>query len=219
MVLDSSSGSENMFDSDRTKDTTEDTSVGESQAEISSESSTPSALEVECADLKDRLLRTMAEIENTRRRAARDVMDARQYAIAAFARDTLTAADNIQRALACLGEGEKEKLSTPLKAFVEGIELTERDFLTVLERHGVKKLDPHGQKFDPHFHQAMFEVEDSSVPVGTVAQVIQIGFVIGERVLRPALVGVSKGGPKAEAAPTDESLDQDTTADSLHKAS
>ncbi|SRR5579883_937835 len=212
MVIDSASELEKMRDLNGTEDVTEEISLGEPESEATSETSSPSPLEVECADLKDRLLRAMAEIENTRRRAAKDVMDARHYAIAAFARDALTAADNIQRALACLGDGEKEKLSTPLKAFVEGIELTERDFLTTLERHGVKKLDPQGQKFDPHFHQAMFEVEDTSVPAGTVAQVIQVGFVIGERVLRPALVGVSKGGSKAEPTSVNESTPQDANS-------
>ena len=90
------------------------------------------------------------------------------------------------------------------KSFLEGIELTERDLLKTLERHGVKKLDPMGQKFDPHVHQAMFEVPNPDVPNGTIVQVMQSGFVIGDRVLRPALVGVAKGGPKASSSDTQE---------------
>ncbi len=203
MMTDSASSSE------KTPDLSEETSV-KVESELDSAPDSPLAsLEAECSDLKDRLLRAVAETENTRRRAARDVMDARHYSITAFARDALTAADNIKRALACLNSEEKENLSAPLKAFVEGIELTERDFLTTLERHGVKKVDPQNQKFDPNFHQAMFEVEDPSIPSGTVTQVVQIGFVIGDRVLRPALVGVSKGGPKLDASPASESEKQD----------
>ncbi|MDJ1159495.1 nucleotide exchange factor GrpE [Chelatococcus sp. SYSU_G07232] len=153
------------------------------------------ALESEKAELKDRLLRTLAEMENLRRRTEREVADARTYAVSAFARDILTVADNMHRALSSLPE-EARAADGVLKALVEGVELTERDLIKTLERHGVKKLDPQGQRFDPHLHQAMFEVPDASVPNGTVVQVVQSGFVIGERVLRPALVGVSKGGPR-----------------------
>jgi molecular chaperone GrpE len=95
----------------------------------------------------------------------------------------------------------RQAVEGALKSVLEGIELTERDLINTLERHGIKKLDPVGQKFDPNFHQAMMEIQDANVPSGTVTQVIQTGFAIGERVLRPALVGVAKGGPKADAAP------------------
>ncbi|MFO7308560.1 MAG: nucleotide exchange factor GrpE [Pseudomonadota bacterium] len=159
-------------------------------------------------DLKDKLLRALAEMENLRRRTEREVADARAYGIAGFARDMLTVADNIQRALESLPAELRD--NEAIKPFVEGVELTERDFLKTLERHGVRKLVPQGERFDPNLHQAMFEVPDTSVPNGTVVQVVQAGFVIGERVLRPALVGVSKGGPKpgsaenGPAAPADE---------------
>lgn len=155
------------------------------------------ALAAERDSLKDKLLRTLADMENMRRRTEREVADARTYATTAFARDMLSVADNVRRALESLG-GAREGLEGPAKALVEGIELTERDLLHTLERHGVKPVDPQGHKFDPNLHQAMFEVPDPSVPNGTVVQVVQTGYVIGERVLRPALVGVSKGGPKAE---------------------
>ncbi len=133
-------------------------------------------------------------MENRRRRTEREVADARAYGMTSFARDMLTVADNIQRALESVPPEVRD--SDTVKPFVEGVELTERDLLKTLERHGVRKLSPQGERFDPNLHQAMFEVPDPSVPNGTVVQVVQAGFVIGERVLRPALVGVSKGGPK-----------------------
>ena len=159
-------------------------------------------LEAEKADLRDKLLRALADLENMRRRSEREVADARAYGIANFARDMLTVADNFQRAIDSLPAETREAAEPAWKALIEGIELTERDMLKALERHGVKRLDPQGQKFDPNMHQAMFEVPDPSVPSGTVVQVVQTGYSIGERVLRPALIGVAKGGPKASASET-----------------
>ena len=158
-----------------------------------------SALEAERTDLKDRLLRTLADMENLRRRTEREVADARTYAVAGFARDMLTVADNIRRALEAV-PAEAGQADGPLKAFVEGVELTERDLLKSLERHGVKRLEPKGSKFDPNMHQAIFEVPNTEVPSGTVVEVVQTGYAIGDRVLRPAMVGVAKGGPKAAPA-------------------
>lgn len=157
------------------------------------------ALEAERADLKDKLLRTLADMENLRRRTQREVADARAYAVTAFARDMLTVADNIHRALDSVPEEAKANMDGALRALIEGIELTERDLQKTLERHGVKKLSPEGEKFDPNLHQAMFEIPNPDLPSGSVVQVMQEGYVIGERVLRPAMVGVSKGGPKANA--------------------
>ncbi|MBF9233780.1 nucleotide exchange factor GrpE [Microvirga alba] len=156
-------------------------------------------LEAEKADLKDKLLRVMAEMENLRRRTERETADARAYGVANFARDMLNVADNIRRAIESVPEDARSTADGSFKGLIEGIDLTERDFLKALERHGVKKLDPEGQKFDPNVHQAMFEVPNPDVPNGTVVQVVQSGYVIGDRVLRPALVGVAKGGPKATA--------------------
>lgn len=153
------------------------------------------ALEAETAELKDRVLRTIAEMENLRRRTEREVADARQYAIAAFARDMLTAGDNLARAIEAVPE-EARNTSAALTALIDGVEMTERDLVNSLEKHGVRKLDPLGQKFDPHMHQAVFEVPTSEQPAGTVMQVMQSGYVIGDRVLRPAMVGVAKGAPK-----------------------
>ncbi|NEU10539.1 nucleotide exchange factor GrpE [Methylobacterium sp. BTF04] len=150
-------------------------------------------------ELKDRVLRTLAEMENLRRRTEREIADARTYAVTNFARDMLNAADNIRRALESVPEAERTSAEGAFKALIDGIELTERDLAKTLERHGVKAIDPKGQRFDPNRHQAMFEVPDTEVPSGTVVQVMQSGYVIGERTLRPALVGVAKGGPKPVA--------------------
>jgi molecular chaperone GrpE len=157
------------------------------------------ALTKEVADVKDRLLRTLAEMENLRRRTEREVADARTYGVTNFARDILAVADNMERALKALDDEIREKADAGVKALLDGVELTERELIKAMEKHGVKKLEPQGQKFDPNLHQAMFEIPDESVPAGTVLQIMQPGYTIGERVLRPALVGVSKGGPKAQA--------------------
>lgn len=151
-------------------------------------------------DLKDRALRATADMENLRRRTARDVHDARAYAIANFARDMLSVSDNLRRALDAIPEEAKASEDAGFKALIDGVEITERAMLSALERHGVKKLEPQGEKFDPNFHQAMFEVQNPDVAPNTVIQVVQPGYSIGERVLRPAMVGVAKGGTKAAAA-------------------
>jgi len=158
------------------------------------------ALAKEAADLKDRLLRTLAEMENLRRRTEREVADSRVYAVTNFARDILAVADNMERAMKALDDEIREKADAGVKALLDGVELTERELIKVMEKHGIKRLEPQGQKFDPNLHQAMFELPDPSVPPGTVVQVMQPGYTIGERVLRPALVGIAKGGPKAAPA-------------------
>ncbi|WP_280525252.1 nucleotide exchange factor GrpE [Methylobacterium dankookense] len=158
------------------------------------------AMTAERDALKDRALRTLAEMENLRRRTEREVADARTYAVTNFARDMLTVADNVRRALDSVPAEARASAEGALKGLIEGIELTERDLGKTLERHGVKAVEPEGQRFDPNRHQAMFEVPNPDVPAGTVVQVMQSGYVIGDRVLRPALVGVAKGGPKAGAA-------------------
>src|SRR3979490_804910 len=157
------------------------------------------ALTKEAAEARDKMLRTLAEMENLRKRTSREVADARTYGITGFARDILDIADNLQRALDAVPAEMKATADPALKAFIEGVELTERSLLNTLEKNGVKKFDPSGEKFDPNFQQAMYEVPDSSVPAGTVVQVVQAGYTIGEQVLRPALVAVSKGGAKAAA--------------------
>ncbi len=160
----------------------------------------PAALAKEAAEYKDRLLRTLAEMENLRRRTEREVADTRQYAVANFARDLLGVADNMQRALDTLSADFRDQADPVVRSHIEGVELTERELMKVMEKHGIRRFDPQGQRFDPNLHQAMFEVPDASVPSGTVVQVMQPGYMIADRILRPALVGVSKGGPRATPA-------------------
>jgi molecular chaperone GrpE len=153
------------------------------------------ALRVEVADLKDRLLRAHAEMENIRKRTEREKTDAHKYAVSKFARDIVTVGDNFQRAIGSVPASAVEQ--TPaLKSFLEGVTMTEREFLNVLERHGVKRIDPKGEAFNPHLHQAVMEQDNKEVPAGTVLQVFQPGYLIEDRVLRPAMVVVAKGGFK-----------------------
>jgi molecular chaperone GrpE len=157
-------------------------------------------LEDENAELKDRLLRALAEVENVRRRAERDLSDMRQYAITKFAGDMLNVADNLERAIASIpaeaGEG-----GGAVKTLIEGVKLTEKEVLGSLDKHGIKRLNPMGQRFDPNFHEALFAVPDPSVPNGTVINVMEPGYSIGSRVLRPAKVGVASGGAQSQATP------------------
>lgn len=164
-------------------------------------------LKVENAELRDKLLRTVAEMENLRKRTEREIGDTRSYAIAGFARDMLTATDSLSRALMVLPAEARESADPTVKSLIEGIEMTEREMQRLLAKHGVKPIEAEGQKFDPHKHQAMFEVPDPSRPEGTVVQVVQAGFAIGDRVLRPAMVGVAKGGG-AKGAPTEGAVDK-----------
>ncbi|MFT0860017.1 nucleotide exchange factor GrpE [Ancylobacter sp. G4_0304] len=159
-------------------------------------------LEAEVAALKDKFLRAFAEADNVRRRAEREVADAKVYGITGFARDVVTVADDFERALSTIDAEAREKAEGTLKTLLEGIDLTARALTQTLSKHGVARIEAEGAKFDPNLHQAMFEVPNPEVPSGTVVQVIQPGYTIGGRVLRPALVGVSKGGPKA-AAPSE----------------
>jgi molecular chaperone GrpE len=154
----------------------------------------------EAAEYKDKLLRVLAEMENLRRRTEREIADTRHYGISAFARDILAVADNMGRALQALDADLREKADAATKALLDGVELTERELLKVLEKHGVRRFEPAGERFDPNLHQAMYEVPDATVPSGQVVQVVQPGYMIADRVLRPALVAVAKGGPKPGAA-------------------
>jgi molecular chaperone GrpE len=163
------------------------------------------ALAAEVKDLKDKLLRTLAEQENLRRRTEREVADSRQYAVTSFAREMLTVADNLRRAIQAV-PAEARAADPALANLMDGVDATERGLEQTLSKFGVRQISPKGQKFDPGFHQAMYEVETPDSPPGTVTDVIQAGYVIGERVLRPALVALAKA-PRAPANdnPTDES--------------
>ena len=158
------------------------------------------ALTKELGETRDKMLRTLAEMENLRQRTRREVADAKTYGITGFARDILDIADNLQRALDAVPPEAKTTADPGLRALMDGVELTERSLLNTLEKNGVRKFDPSGERFDPNFQQAMYEVPDPSVPAGTVVQVVQAGYMIGDRILRPALVGVSKGGAKPAPA-------------------
>jgi molecular chaperone GrpE len=147
-------------------------------------------------------------MDNMRKRTEREVADARVYGISNFARDILGVADNMHRAMQALDDELRAKADEATKALLEGVELTERELMNVLEKHGVTRIEPLGQKFDPNRHQAMFEVEDPSVPSGSVVQVMQAGYLIGDRMLRPALVAVAKGGAKAPPASANDNPTQ-----------
>lgn len=153
-------------------------------------------LETEVAGLKDQLLRALAETENVRRRSQREREDSAKFAAAPLLKDLLGVADNLGMALDSLSEElAADERVTPL---IDGIKLTQKELASVFERHNVKKLDPMGERLDPHQHEAMFEIEDASKPNGTVVQVLQAGYMLHDRLLRPARVGVSKGGgPKS----------------------
>jgi molecular chaperone GrpE len=166
----------------------EDEHLPEAQAPIDE----AEALRAEAADLKDRLLRALADAENTRRRAERDKQDASQYAVTKFARDMLQIADNFTRALAACPPELREAADPQVKAVLDGVEATERQLLGVLERHGVKQLDTADARFDPNFHQAIAEVPNSGKPGGSIVDVVQPGYMIGDRLLRPAMVTVAR---------------------------
>ena len=158
------------------------------------------ALRAEAADLKDKLLRAHAEVENIRKRSEREKEETARYAITRFARDIVNVGDNFQRAIDAVPAGAAEK-DAALKSFLEGVTMTERELLNVLERYGIKRVQPVNEPFNPHLHQAVMEIARTDVPAGTVVQVFQAGFTIEDRVLRPAMVAVAKGGPKPVPAP------------------
>ena len=160
-----------------------------------------SELEAELADTKVKLLRALAEAENVRRRASRDVENASKRAIAGFAREMVVVADNLSRAL---GAVDKDKLgdNDAVNSLLQGVEMTEREMQHAFSRNGIKRVDPLGEKFDPQLHEAMFEYEDPSKPSGSVGQVLEVGYTLNDQPLRPAKVGVTKGGEKQGPAPT-----------------
>jgi len=186
---DSNDFDEDIEDLDATED--DDADEADNDVDISPE---PIVLtpEEQVSELKDQLLRALAETQNVRRRADRDRTDASKYAVTNFARDMLTVADNLRRTIESAKPNSESPTENADQAFREGVEMTERDLLASLGRHGIKQVSPMGEKFDHNFHQAMFEVETIDQEPGVIVQVIQKGFVIGERLLRPAMVGVAK---------------------------
>lgn len=158
----------------------------------------------EIADMKDKLLRAMAEVENMRRRSEREKLDAHNYAVTKFARDMLAVSDNLRRAIESIPAEARE--TEEVKHVLPGIEMTEAELLNILEKYKIRKIDAEGQKFDPNLHQAMYEIENPAVEPGTILHVTQSGFVIADRLLRPAMVGVAKGGKKASESRVDEKV-------------
>lgn len=152
------------------------------------------ALEAELAETHDRLLRALAETENVRRRAQRERADAEKYAFSGFARDLLSVADNLRRALDSLPESEAR--DDRVRSLLAGVAATERELLAAFDRHGLKRIDPKGERFDHNFHQAVFEAEKTGRPGGTIVEVLQPGYVLHDRLVRPAMVGVAKGEPE-----------------------
>lgn len=182
---------------------------GEIQPEVAPDPAAELAqVKAEAAQLKDQLLRALAESENTRRRSQREREESARYAAAPLAKDIVQVADNLARALAAV-PAEALAKDEALKNLVDGIAATERQFLAALERHNIKRIDPLGEKFDAHLHQAMFELPGTGQPPGIVVQVLQPGYVLHDRLLRPALVGVAKGDAAAVVNPTtDPASDQ-----------
>ena len=180
-------------------------------AEEEDEATRTARLETEVAALHDQLLRALAESENQRRRSQRERDEAVRYAAAPMLRDLLAVADNLQRALESV-PGDVADENGALKTLLEGVQLTARELETVFERHGIVKLEPMGERFNPHHHEAMFEVPDPEQPSGTIVQVVQPGYLLHDRLLRPARVGVAKAGPAAKPA-TETAANDDEAAE------
>ncbi len=164
-------------------------------AEIAREAAQIAALHAEIADLKDRYLRSVAEVENVRKRSEREKIDAGQFAFARFAKDLLSVVDNFSRALDALTPETRAALPANARSVIEGIEATQRETLAILDRHGIKRIDAKGKRFDPNLHSAIAEIPSAEHAPGTVMDVAQQGYTIGGRLLREAMVTVSAGAP------------------------
>jgi molecular chaperone GrpE len=187
-------------DTTRSPEEAANNNVGElAETPIGSEAAAPAdeidvaALETELAETRDRLLRALAETENVRRRGQREREDASKYAVAGFAKELLSVADNLRRALDSLPEAEARDERT--RSLLAGVEATERELLSVFERHGIRRIDPKRERFDHNLHEAVFEAERPGNPAGTIIEVLQPGYVLHDRLLRPAMVGVAKDAP------------------------
>jgi molecular chaperone GrpE len=179
-------------------------SLQEVVAALQAEVNALRAKQPEVEDLKDKVLRAHAEMENIRKRAEREKEDAAKYAITKLARDIVGVGDNFQRAIDAVPAGAAEQDPT-LKSFLEGVTMTERELLNVLDRHGIKRLQPMNEAFNPHLHQAVTQVPRDDVPAGTIVAVYQAGYTIADRVLRPAMVGIAQAAPKPNGAPPEGS--------------
>jgi molecular chaperone GrpE len=174
-----------------------------SDVEAGQDSDPLTAMAAERDALKDQLLRALADTENMRRRSEREADTARKYGHTQFARDLVGAIDNLARALASAPE-DKSSLDESVQSLLTGIELSWTEIQSAIEKHGVRQINPVGEKFDYNFHQAMFEVPTNDQPPGMVLEVVQHGYALHDRLLRPAMVGVSKAADKAEPAPAEK---------------
>lgn len=165
--------------------------------------------EEQLADLNEKFMRLAAELENTRRRASRDRSEALKYGIASFARDMIAVSDNLARALTSIDEDARTQLPENARNLLDGVAATQRDLMAVLERHDIVKMTPLGEKFDPNLHEAMFETAYTDKENGTIIEVVETGFMIGDRLLRAAKVGIVKN-PTSDKTPP---LPPDTKAD------
>jgi molecular chaperone GrpE len=166
------------------------------------------ALQAESAEFKDKWLRAHAEMENIRKRAEKEKEDIAKYAISRLARDIVGVGDNFQRAIEAIPAGAADQ-DPALKSFIDGVTMIERELLNALERHGIKRMQPMNEPFNPHLHQAVMEITRGDIAAGTVVQVFQPGYTLEERVLRPAMVGVAKGGPRPPAVPENDTPGSD----------
>ncbi len=180
----------------------------DSAAELSPDEDPIALLEAEIASLKDQLLRAVAETENIRSRGRREREEGVKYAAVPLIQDLLAVADNLQRAIAAVPADAVEE-DPQLKNLLAGVQMTEKELLSVFERHKIQVINPQGEKFDPHWHQAMLEVPDPSQPAGTIMQVMQPGFRLHDRLLRAAMVSVAKGGPAAAPDPAEAPADEE----------
>ena len=176
----------------------EDGSLGAAQARIAE-------LEKKVAEIKDQALRALADADNTRKRSERDRQDTAKFAVSSFARDLLSVADNLRRALAAISP-EAREMNADLKTIFTGVEMTERELLSIFERNNIKKVEPMGQKFDPNLHEVLFEADVPNAAPGVVIQVIEPGYTLHERLLRPARVGVAKGGETGSGGNVDQEV-------------
>ncbi len=189
-----------------------DTPDPEAQApETSEDTARITVLESELASAKDKMIRAVAEAENTRRRAAKDRQDASKFAVSSFAKDLLSVADNLRRAIDAVPEDLLSE-NPQVKNITDGIEATERELLRCFDKNGIEKTNPIDQKFDPNFHEVMFEAPMPDKPTGTIIQVLEAGYILNGRILRPARVGISKGGPENETKPTEPGQTVNTEA-------
>lgn len=169
----------------------EDDKLESSNSEEDNDNEIISDLEQKVSDLKDQLMRTLADGENLRKRTLKDVEHSKKYSHISFVKDLVSSVDNLQRALEAVPE-DKSSLSEPIKNLIIGLEIVEKEITSTLEKHNVKQIDPLGEKFDYNFHQAMFEVPTNDDEPGTVVQVSQKGYILHDRLVRPAMVGISK---------------------------